>query len=201
MSCAASMPAGSQVIAYASLSAAAGSHVPAGVSCVWGEPAILVQNGTAYLATQCFDPQSFYGYGYFIFASTLGADGGLTGSWNYYGGPFYAPNVKHFTPKATFVTEFDWAERSNGSLVAVVTPASIANHLETQYGCVALDFTLTGGFGDALVAMNDQDVLESQGPNACTFEPTSNTGMLIVRRLVNGPDYTAWSLVATGVMP
>jgi hypothetical protein len=99
------------------------------------------------------------------------------------------------------VTEFDWAERSDGSLVAVVSPASIANHVETQYGCISLDFTLAGGFGTAVIALNDQDPLESNGPNACTYEPTSNTGVLIVRKLVNGPNYTAWSLTASGLMP
>jgi hypothetical protein len=52
-----------------------------------------------------------------------------------------------------------------------------------------------------VIAFNDQDPLETQGPNAGTYEPTSNTGVLIVRRLVNGPNYTAWSLTATGLMP
>jgi hypothetical protein len=64
-----------------------------------------------------------------------------------------------------------------------------------------LDFSLTAGFGDAVIATNDQDPLESEGPNACTYEPTSNTGVLIVRRLVNGQNYTSWSLIASGLMP
>jgi hypothetical protein len=199
-SCTASMPGGNWAIGYSTLNSLAGAHVPGGVSCIWGEPAILVQNGTAYLATSCFN-SGLVSFGYFIFANTLDAYGGLSGPWSYYRGPFYAPNVQKLTPKAQFVTEFDWAERSDGSLVAVVSPASIANDVETQYGCVALEFTLDDGFGAAVVAVNDQDALETLGPNACTYEPTSNTGVLIVRRLVNGSHYSAWSLTATGLMP
>jgi len=197
-SCTAAFPEGNWAISYSTLNTLAGSHAP--VSCIWGEPAILVQNGTAYLATSCFN-SGLISFGYFIFTNTLDAHGGLSGPWSYYRGPFYAPNVQKLTPKAQFVTEFDWAERSDGSLVAVVSPASIANDVETQYGCVALEFTLTDGFGAAVVAVNDQDALETLGPNACTYEPTSNTGVLIVRRLVNGSNYFAWSLTATGLMP
>ncbi len=199
-SCTAAMPTGSQAISYSTLTTAAGTHAPGGFSCVWGEPAIMVQAGTAYLATSCFNA-SLFSYGYFVFANTLDSNGGLSGPWSYYGGPFTAPNVKHFTPKAQFVTEFDWALRSDGSIVAVVSPASIANKTETQYGCVALDFSLTSGFGAAIVAVNDEDSLETQGPNACTYEPTSNTGMLIVRRQINGSSYTAWSMISSGLMP
>jgi len=199
-SCAANMPPGSHTIGYNVLTAAAGSHAPAGVSCVWAEPAIMVQGGVAYLATSCFNA-SLYSYGYFVFANTLDSSGGLSGPWSYYGGPFTVAGLKRLTPKADFVTEFDWAARSDGSLVAIVSPASITNHLETQYGCIALDFSLTAGFGDAVIATNDQDPLESEGPNACTYEPTSNTGVLIVRRLVNGQNYTSWSLIASGLMP
>jgi hypothetical protein len=198
VSCDAPMPEGNWAVSYGTLNLLAGSHAP--ISCVWGEPAIMVQDGTAYLAASCFNT-GLVSYGYFIFANTLDAYGGLSGPWSYYRGPFYAPNVKELTPKAQFVTEFDWAERSDHSLVAVVSPASIANKVETQYGCVALEFTLSAGFGAAVVAVNDQDALESLGPNACTYEPTSNTGVLIVRRLVNGANNTSWSMVATGLMP
>jgi predicted secreted protein len=201
-SCTASMPPGNQVISYAALTAAAGSHAPRGLSCAWGEPAIMVQSGVAYLAASCFNfNSSLYSYGYYIFANALDSSGGLSGPWSYYGGPLTIAFLKELIPKAQFVTEFDWAIRSDGSLVAVASPASISNHTETQYGCIAADFSLTTGFGTALVAVNDQDPLETLGPNACTYEPTSNTGMLIVRRLINGPNYTAWSLVPTGLMP
>jgi len=198
-SCSAALPANNWAITYSALTAAAGSHAPSGVACQWGEPAIMVQDGVAYMAASCFDA-SLRGYGYYIFANTLDSNGGLSGPWTYYGGPFFA-DVKHFAPKAQFVTEFDWALRSDGSIVAVVSPAAVTDKMEEQYGCVALDFTLTGGFGDALIAVNDKDPEETDGPNACTYEPTSNTGMLIVRRLVSGSDYTAWSIIPTGVMP
>ena len=199
-SCTAPMPPGNYAISYSTLDTAIGSRGPTGFSCIWGEPAIMVQSGTAYLAASCFN-DNLFSDGYFIFANTLDAQGGLSGPWSYYGGPFRAANIKALTPKAQFVTEFDWAERSDGSLVAIVSAASIANELETQYGCVALEFSLTSGFGTIVAAVNDKDSLETEGPNACTYEPTSNTGMLIVRRQINGNNYVSWSMVATGLMP
>ncbi|HLY16407.1 MAG TPA: hypothetical protein VKR61_04250 [Bryobacteraceae bacterium] len=60
---------------------------------------------------------------------------------------------------------------------------------------------MTSGFGSIVAAVNDKDSLETEGPNACTYEPTSNTGMVIVRRQVNGNNYVSWSMVATGLMP
>jgi len=159
-----------------------------------------VQSGVAYLAVSCFN-SNLFSDGYFIFTNPLDSSGGLSGAWQYSGGPYKAENVKVLTPKAQFVTEFDWAQRSDGSLVAIVSAASIANHVETQYGCVAMNFSLTSGFGTIIAAVNDTDPLESTGANACTYEPTSNTGLLIVRKVENGPNYTAWSMTATGLMP
>ncbi|HLY16408.1 MAG TPA: hypothetical protein VKR61_04255 [Bryobacteraceae bacterium] len=77
-SCTAPMPPGNYAISYSTLNAAIGSHGPSGFSCVWGEPAILVQNGTAYLAASCFN-SNLFSDGYFIFANTLDAQGGLSG--------------------------------------------------------------------------------------------------------------------------
>lgn len=199
-SCTAPLPANNWAISYSTLTAAAGTHAPTGFSCVWGEPAIMVQSGVAYLALSCFNANLFSD-GYFIFANTLDSNGGLSGPWSYYGGPFHASNIKALTPKAQFVTEFDWAQRSDGSLIAIVSAASIDNEMETQYGCAVLNFSLTSGFGTIIVAVNDTDPLEGTGPNACTYEPTSNTGLLIVRKMENGANYTAWSMTATGLMP
>jgi hypothetical protein len=121
-----------------------------------------------------------------------------------------------------FLTEFDWAAREDSSLVAIVTPAARLGkaQAEVQFGCIAVNFSLAQGgpyypystftttpFGPIVAAVTDQPPMvtsgysENLGPNACTYEPTSNTGMLIVRRILDGQDYSNLSLITTGVMP
>jgi len=110
--------------------------------------------------------------------------------------------------------------------VAVVTPASVAQdgtqYVETQYGCVAVDFSLTNAqnaplgtgqpFTDVVATLTDADAQqaptpsENLGANGCTYDPTSNTGVLIVRKLVfndvpAGISIFIASLIGTGLMP
>jgi hypothetical protein len=126
------------------------------------------------------------------------------------------------------MTELDWAVRADGTMVAVVTPMYVASGgagLSTQsfqYGCLAFDFYLTNTsapFGGLVATLNDTDgsatlgpsfpLWEELGSNGCTYEPMSNTGIVIVRRLVNSSyaypfspsqDQT-FSIMDTGVLP
>jgi len=181
-----------------------------GDPCSWGEPAIMVQNGIAYLAVSCYD-KNFVSLGYFLFTSDT-----TLATWTYTHTSFNLSTLKtansgaSFPSSWQFLTEFDWAARSdnNGSdVVAIVTPASVGSGGETQYGCLAVNFSLTSGFGAIVASVYDEDSpgsgpSEVLGPNACTYEPTSNTGILIVRRLLYPPNnYFVVSLIDTGVMP
>jgi len=100
-------------------------------------------------------------------------------------------------------------------MVAVVTPETPSTGQPSQYGCVAVGFNLytpASPFTTFSAYVFDADTSdaggtsEALGPNACTYEPKSNTGIVIVRHLVN-PNYTSptqyqdYSLVDTGVMP
>jgi hypothetical protein len=186
----------------------------------WGEPAITVQSGTAYLITMCVSP-NFTNSQYYVFSST-----DLTNlapsNWAYYGGPFdlatfssaSAANATLLgTPyysSATFLTEFDVAQRADNTLVAVITPAYInGSGVEVQDGCIAVPFTLASGssqpFGTYVATLTDyysdgsgSDKID--GPNACTYEPTSLTGMLIVRRLLATGTFLV-SMLDSGIMP
>lgn len=188
----------------------------------WGEPAIMVNNGQVYLASSCFGP-SFVNNGYYIFMTDSSA---FPSGWTYFGGPFNIGNLPDASsyPEATFLTELDWAARPDNAaypFVAVVTPAVIAHYPEVpatgekQFGCVAVDFSLVAGqsspFGSvAIQTVTDQYPLggskippteNNYGPNACTYEPTSNTGMLIVRKVTSGQYNQVYSLVETGILP
>jgi hypothetical protein len=106
--------------------------------------------------------------------------------------------------------EFDWAIRADSSIVAVVTPAG--THTQKQFGCVILNFFLESGtttpFGSFWATVTDTDTnvpmgfSEGAGPNGCTYEPTSNNGVVIVRSLTNSSSsIQTYSLVNTGLIP
>jgi hypothetical protein len=209
-------PTGSYPISFGELDQWANPTNPLTCSS-WGEPAIMVTSvptGTAaaYLAASCFS-STFVSQGYYIFTSgTLPPT-----SWSYFAGPFTYQNLPEnsYPAETNSLTEFDWAQRADGSLVAVVSPEEVTpGSPNQQFGCVIVDFTLAPGMGGpfgSLVATVTDSVLasgtspyEAQGPNACTYEPTSNTGVIIVRHLVNAqtqPLYTSYSLIETGIMP
>jgi hypothetical protein len=108
-------------------------------------------------------------------------------------------------------------------MVAIVTPMYVAEGAagtsseSFQYGCLAINFYLTkptGLFGTVTATLNDADQAspydELYGSNGCTYEPMSNTGVVIGRRLVdtnyNGgglfpSENETYSLINTGVLP
>ena len=184
----------------------------------WGEPAIMVSpdGGTVYLAAACFT-SSFSGTGYWIF--TVPTSEMLTESdWTLFDEAFSYSNLPtslqtYLTGQGdfTYLTEFDWAVRSDNSIVAVVAPAGTGT--PRQFGCVVLNFTLQSGtsspFGSFWAAMTDTDTSgpngtsETNGPAGCTYEPTSNNGVVIVRYLTNSgtPTTQTYSIVNTGLIP
>jgi hypothetical protein len=115
------------------------------------------------------------------------------------------------------LSKFDWAVRSDGtSLIALATPEYVsAGGVVTDYQCVAMDFTLPQGvpgagqpFTKLLATVYDTDASESS-PGACTYDPTSNTGIVVVRRsgsssgdqLNAGTSYQFSSIINSGVLP
>jgi hypothetical protein len=188
----------------------------------WGEPAIMISGHgtTAYLAAECFD-QWFVGQGYWMFKTDLTTNPGLQESgWELYDETFtLSPTMMTLYQQANYISEFDWATRSDGTIVALFSPSFAPDPGESgtpfNYGCAAATFTLATGltdpFGPVVAMMNDTDdsgpssTTELQGPNGCTFEPTSNPGVVIVRHLedVVPPNETVqtYSLVDTGLIP
>ncbi len=77
-----------------------------------------------------------------------------------------------------------------------------------QYGCVAIDFSLATGFASAIATLSDSatsgNMSESGGPNGCTFEPTSDTGIVIVRNLIDntlGTQNETYAPIDSGILP
>lgn len=211
--CSSSLPSGNTALQFTQLT----QWANAGSCSTWGEPAIMVSGTSAYLAASCLD-QNFQSQGYYILTTT---DLSLATGWGPYAGPFYLsnlPNASYYQNLgANSITEFDWAKRADGSLVALVSPTLVpTSQLQApmQFGCVAVNFTLAQGsgnpFGTVIATLTDtdgtSDIYESQGPNGCTYDPTSNTGIIIVRHLLNTAlahpsQYQLYSLIDSGIMP
>jgi len=179
-SCSGAFPSGSQALPFSTLTSAASTVTP-GLSCnSWGEPAIMVaaappgDTGNAiYLAASCID---VYGasVGYYIFVSQAFTTPPVNTAWIWsnYAGPFTWGNIPLTTitqnPEQTInsLTEFDWAVRGDGSMVAVVTPMYVYRFQPNtstenfQYGCLAINFNLTTPtalFGSLVATLNDTD--------------------------------------------
>lgn len=179
-----------------------------------------------YLAAECItnnrDSNTYVGQAYYVFYNPINSNGTVSsGNWAAYppGGPimtFSMSDLNSILPPGlsfpnAFLNEFDWAVRADGSMVAVATPETVSTgQPPVQSGCVAVTFDLYAS-GSPFTAFTayvfDADTgdaggtSESNGPNACTYEPTSNTGIAIVRHLVNTTQYQIYSIVNTGVMP
>jgi hypothetical protein len=122
------------------------------------------------------------------------------------------------------VTELDWALRAdNTTMMAILTLAYVYDppagfpdsSTPYQYGCAAVSLDIlntTNPFGSVLATVADVDngtsanpqLVEQQGTSSCTYDPASNTGILIVRHLINtsiGVQYQLFALIDTGVLP
>jgi len=156
-------------------------------------------------------------------------------SWDYYSGPWTPSNLPtaSITPAGNqpinSLTELDWAVRADSTVVAVVTPQYVVDgtHSGTpmQYGCVAVNFSLlstTNPFAAVaaasglypLATVNDMDgspstqgAWEQWGTAGCTYDPMSNTGIVVVRHLLDSYDCSnpvqcqQFSIEDTGVLP
>jgi hypothetical protein len=203
-------PSNSVFLSWGTLNTASGQ------SCAsWGEPAIMVSadGGTVYLAAACFD-SSFVGTGYWIFTvptSDMLTEGDWTSVYETFSYSDLPSSLQTYLGgNYTYLMEFDWAIRADSSIVAVVTPAG--THTQKQFGCVILNFFLESGtttpFGSFWATVTDTDTnvpmgfSEGAGPNGCTYEPTSNNGVVIVRSLTNSSSsIQTYSLVNTGLIP
>jgi hypothetical protein len=182
---------------------------------LWNEPALFARGGTLYLFAQCMvfapggrtdDRASFYG----IFSTTPAGADSRGWRWSYRGRLAGHAEAQELDGHNMWV-QLDVAQRADGSLLAVLTPADYDANLEwpVHFGCRALD--LTSGDPPALARGSDRrpvlrasvtaSDLVQYGPGACGYEPSSLTGMLFVRKTGNSPSGGVWTLHRTGLRP
>jgi hypothetical protein len=226
-------------------------------------PGTACSDARVFLAAQCFSlyqtasPAQTVGKGYWIFTNDLLLGRDKTSQqyngWTLYGTQFNLQNLPpdayaKYGPATTnnpnglgasFLTEFEWSQRPDGTLLALVTPAgfNLTSTLQPvgtplPFPCLALDLNLTqscslGSPGCGLVEVEatigdsypqnsyqspGENIFEYFGPNGCAYDPNSNTGVLIVRHLLDtipqeglpaAPflQYQAWWIMDSGVLP
>ena len=188
-----------------------------------------------WMAASCLDASAAGAY--YIFYNEDFATPLANSNWQYFSGPWTPSNLptasiaSNASQPINSLTELDWAIRADNSVVAVVTPEYVNEGVpgqsltRFQYGCVAVNFDLlntTNPFASVaaasslypLATINDTDgVLGTQAPweqfgsAGCSYEPMSNTGVLIVRHLLDSTNCSdlmqcqQFSIIDTGVLP
>src|SRR5262249_52372487 len=92
-------------------------------------------------------------------------------------------------------TGIDLVRKSDGTLLTVISPADKTSSGDIHYGCRVLQTTsleppalARDGSGNLIVlAKATASDLPSGPQDRCVYEPSSNTGLLLGRRLINDP--------------
>ena len=107
--------------------------------------------------------------------------------------------------------QMDVATKADNSLLAIITPAdwNAQQGSDTHEGCRVLE--MTGGDPPALARGTSgrlrvrARILASDlvpiGPSSCGYEPASNSGIILARKVPNTAGGGSWSLHRTGVAP
>ena len=187
----------------------------------FNQPALFAQGGTLYLIVQCFEAVGGDGKAasHFVYSTTPTGDDARAWTWQFVG-IFATPQeaVKLGDAEGAtfqFFTELQVAVGASGQLLAILTPAistPTAQQAATQYGCRAVPMTLNppalgldaAGVPKVLAKVIESDLYGglNQGNGACAYEPSSKTGIVIVRKLESDPQLGFYvSLEASGLRP
>jgi len=180
----------------------------------WNEPALHYEQGTLYLEGECsaysqagvhLDDRSFVA----LFATEPVGD--VRGwRWRYLGK--LADHLDAVALGGENLTQTDLVRGRDGALLAVVTPNRWDSELEADVhlGCRAVEVasldppalrTTSSGALPVRAVLTASDLVD-YGTAGCTYEPSSSTGMLLVRRVFSSsPPEMVWSIHRTGLRP
>jgi len=179
---------------------------------VWTEPALTTQGDRLYLAARCLHflgaiplaKKDFYA----VFSTDMRGDI-KRWIWKYNGkiaGSADAADLDNHQ----FLTQFDFAQKSDGRLLAVMTPADAGGPQgEMYYDCRVLQVSSLNppalsrdAYGKLKVFAKITASDLTAGNGACAYDPSAKTGLIITRKLINDPKYGYyWTLHKTGLKP
>ena len=176
------------------------THTTSGECHDFNEPALLINGGQIYMFVQCLpnsgNKQIPYPEYFTLVASTSAnwANKSTYSSvWTSIGAPFGGmTDATRFNSQAFYLTEFDVAQRWDGSLIAIITPANGSSSPETHYNCEAVPFTLPAAgssdtyFGSGTPVVYASVIASTTGNSGCSYDQASATGLLVP------PDFFRW---------
>ena len=178
---------------------------------LWNEPALYYQNNLLYLSTRCLayrGRQMDEADSDFEIYSTA-AQGSISNwQWKYVGNLTNASIASQLGHIGT--TQLDLANGTDGKLLAILSPEDYNPSIKdyVHYGCVALEVASIdppslahNSSGNLIVRAQITASDEgTSGSAACTYEPSSKTGIVLVRRQKTSTEFTT-SLNETKVRP
>ena len=178
--------------------------------CTWNDPALLMRDGSLYLATQCVlyttageeDVERE-----FVALFATQPNGGVkTWTWRYVGKLSRRADALELGGEVLMQT--DLATGHDGMLLALFSPSAPGEKLATHFGCRAVEVASleppqlardAAGRLRVRASVTASD-LAPEGPGACGYDAASATGLVIVRRELD-PGRLIVSLRSTGLRP
>lgn len=180
---------------------------PAVASCAQlDEPALMMPgDGKLYLAAFCLPLSAsgnvdYAGGSYVVFSTTPAAGDPKAWTWSYVGTLAGPAQASLLGSDAQYWWELDLAQKQDGTLLAIVTPAG---KTAGDQGCQVrrIQSLNPPSLGSALELASITTSDEASG-DACTYEPTSSTGVVIFRGpYAAGGGKRVATLNATGLRP
>ena len=172
-----------------------------GLGCpVWTEPSLFFDQGVLYLLAQCKTPSN-------PARGFLGVFERQTDGWRWVGR--LTSQLDASALGGNELTQAELSKSRDGSLLLVVTPNIVVGRDEHHLGCAVLTVAslnpprlkqgVTGG-PDIRARISSSDSAQN-GPGACSYDPTSTSGILIVRRIFSQQRGVVFSIHATSVNP
>ncbi len=172
-----------------------------GLACpVWTEPSLFSDNGVLYLLVQCKTPSN-------PARGFLGVFVREPDGWHWAGCLTSSSDAAALGGNE--LTQAELTRGRDGSLLLVVTPNIVKGREEHHLGCAVLTVAsldpprLKQG-ADTLLDLRARIVSSDSaqnGPGACSYDPGSSTGLLIVRRVFSPIRGVIFSIHASGLHP
>jgi len=167
------------------------------------QPALAYQNGTLYLALECEDTKLSQpnDLAFPMFSTVPNSTDPRQWTWKYVGTIATLANAEAFgTEEGTpyqFLTELEFVHSANGEMLALFSPSVLDPTGEQpviQYGCrfapmLSFDPPVMqvdpNGAPLSVASVTDSSLYAkpNEGPGACTYDPASSTGVVLVHKL------------------
>ena len=177
--------------------------------CTFHDPGIVFHDGNLFLGVQCnlYTQSGESPEREFVALFVTDAQGpARSWSWRYLGKLATREDAVELGGENLLQT--DLVKGRDGALLAIFSPSAPASPLGSHFGCRVVEIEsldpprlARDGSGKLRLraSVTATDLLP-RGPAACTYDPASSTGVVVVRRILGGGQLIV-SLHSTGIQP